>query len=90
MTLAKLHTESNTDRKRITIPATAEHCGDMQLQLDVEWKCLKCGGPRGEIFDTVSWDGSLTLACHGWTNPCGHVEKYSDVRAAAGLEGGAA
>lgn len=65
--------------------ACLEHRGDLALRVAVPWRCIHCGGPRGELFRTVSYDGSRRLACDGWANPCGHVEKYSEVRAV--LEG---
>ena len=71
----------NTTRT-ITIPACAEHEGFHAMLVTLPWVCLHCGGPRGEPFETISYDGSRRLAVHGWTNPCGHVEKYSEVRAA--------
>ncbi|SCK55308.1 hypothetical protein VAR608DRAFT_5693 [Variovorax sp. HW608] len=70
--------------RTVTIPACEMHEGFSALTLTLNWRCLHCGGRRGEPFDTVSFDGSLRLACHGWANPCGHVEKYSEVRASVG------
>lgn len=69
--------------RRVKIPACVEHGGldALTLTLTMRWTCLHCGGPRGEPFVTVSYDGSRRLTCHGWTNPCGHVEKYSEIRA---------
>lgn len=67
--------------RTVTIPATEEHDGYASLTVTLPWTCLECGGPRGEPFQTISWDGSRRLYCDGWINPCGHVEKYSSVRA---------
>ncbi|MET4706705.1 hypothetical protein [Endozoicomonas lisbonensis] len=66
--------------KRVTIPACEEHCGQMAVNVELEWKCPACGGPRGEVYQTLSFDGSRRLGCDGWVNPCGHVDKYSAVR----------
>lgn len=76
-------TPSNETRGRrtVTIPACADHDGYHSMTVDLPWVCLECGGPRGEPFATTSWDGSRRLGVHGWHNPCGHVEKYSAVRA---------
>lgn len=71
------------DHRTVTIPACEQHDGYSAVTLRLPWRCIHCGGPRGEPFDTISYDGSRRLGCHGWTNPCGHVEKYSEVRASA-------
>ena len=68
--------------RTVTIPAREQHEGLYAITLTLPWVCLHCGGPRGEPFETVSYDGSLRLAVHGWRNPCGHIEKYSAVRIA--------
>ena len=44
------------------------------------WRCPECGGPRGKVIRTVSFDGSRRLAVDGWTNACGHTDKYAKVR----------
>lgn len=69
-------------QRTITIPALEQHEGIFSVTATVPWICLHCGGPRGEPIDTLSYDGSRRLGVSGWTNPCGHVEKYSEVRAA--------
>ena len=71
-----------TPHRLVTIPACVEHEGLSALTVSLPWVCLHCGGPRGEPFPTRSFDGSRVLFCDGWSNPCGHVEKYSEVRAA--------
>lgn len=80
--------------RTVTIPACAEHDGVHALRLALPWRCIHCGGPRGEPFPTTSYDGSRRLVCDGWDNPCRHVEKYGDVRdalkAARTAQGGAA
>lgn len=74
--------EAAAERRTVTIPACVEHHGFHTVTLTLSWKCLHCGGPRGEPFRTISYDGSLRLACDGWDNPCGHVETYTEVREA--------
>lgn len=66
--------------KTVRIPAAAQHEGFYFKNVTVDWICPVCGGPRGEPYDTVSYDGSRRLSVHGWRNPCGHVDKYDDVR----------
>jgi hypothetical protein len=66
--------------KTVTIPACVEHDGILSRQVVLKWECPICGQPRGEVQDGRSYDGSRILYCHTWVNPCGHVDKYSDVR----------
>jgi hypothetical protein len=70
------------DTRTVTIPAKDEHEGFYTLTLTLPWFCLACGGPRGEPFPLRSYDGSRHMVVDGWKNECGHVEKYSMVRAA--------
>lgn len=70
-----------TTTRTVVIPACVKHAGQLSMLVTLPWVCLHCGGPRGEPFSTTSWDGSRRLGVHGWNNPCGHVEKYSAVRA---------
>ncbi|MBW7567835.1 hypothetical protein KIF53_15620 [Chromobacterium subtsugae] len=69
-----------TDTRTVRIPACDEHQGFYGLTLTLTWRCMYCGAPRGEPFETLSYDGSRRLGVHGWENPCGHVEKYSAIR----------
>lgn len=64
----------------VTIPASQEHEGMYAVTVEISDKCPVCGGPRGEVFETVSYDGSRRLYCQGWRNDCGHVDTYSSVR----------
>lgn len=73
--------------KTVKIPACDEHCGRALLNVTVYWICPVCGQARGEVFDTHSFDGSRRLPVHGWINQCGHVDKYSAVRAEAAANG---
>lgn len=72
--------EMNSETRTVTIPACVEHDGFAALTVTLPWTCIYCGGPRGEPHDTISYDGGRRLHCHGWSNPCGHVEKYREVR----------
>lgn len=64
----------------VTVPARAEHNGFHSMQVTLPWVCPECGGPRGEVFKTISWDGSRRLGCDGWHNKCGHLDTYANVR----------
>jgi hypothetical protein len=64
----------------VIIPACEQHEGIYNIRVNLYWICPICGGPRGEVVNSRSFDGSRQMFCHGWTNPCGHVDKYSDVR----------
>lgn len=64
----------------VTIPASAEHEGIFAITVRLPWTCIHCGGPRGVPASSLSYDGSRRLHVDGWSNPCGHVETYSQVR----------
>lgn len=68
------------ERRVVTIPATAEHAGFQSMTVELPWTCLVCGGPRGEPYKGLSFDGSRRLAVDLWKNPCGHNETYGLVR----------
>ena len=69
-------------QRTVTIPACSEHDGypGNAIKVTLEWTCPVCGGPRGETFTAISFDGSRRLGVDGWSNPCGHIDKYVDVR----------
>lgn len=80
--------EPNKDIREVYIPAREEHNGMDGIHVKLEWICPICGGPRGEIMDNMrSYDGSRILYCNGWMNPCGHVDKYENVRNEAATNG---
>lgn len=75
---------------KVTIPACDQHEGMRSITVEIADTCPVCGGPRGNKFKTYSFDGSLELYCDGWRNPCGHIDKYYQVRKEAkenGLNG---
>jgi len=72
-------------KRTVTIPACDEHEGILAVRVTLDWTCPTCGGPRGEPHPAISYDGSRRLHCDGWSNPCGHVDKYSNVRIEAGV-----
>lgn len=69
--------------RTVWIPASDQHEGFHSIRVTLPWTCPQCGGPRGEPFKTISYDGSRRLGCDGWKNACGHVDGYADVRAEA-------
>jgi hypothetical protein len=73
--------------KTVYIPARPDHDGISGVEVTLEWSCPVCGGPRGEPHPVRSYDGSRILYCDGWTNPCGHVDKYADVFTEAASNG---
>jgi hypothetical protein len=80
-------TEPTVDQpltRTVQIPGRDEHAGWYRTTVTLLWECPRCGGPRGEVFRTLSFDGSQRLGCDGWKNPCGHIDFYSDVRREAG------
>lgn len=68
------------EERTVTIPAREQHAGYASITVTLPWVCRKCGGPRGEPYQAASYDGCRRLSVHRWSNPCGHVEKYSEVR----------
>lgn len=77
---AALEAIAAQELRTVTIPAREEHGGTESVTLTLPWRCIHCGGARGEPAEGTSWDGSCRLAVHTWTNPCGHTEYYSEVR----------
>lgn len=76
--------------RTVCIPACENHEGFYKVNILLNWICPICGKPRGEIKKGLSYDGSLRLDCDVWDNPCGHIDKYEDVRKEAlqnGLNG---
>lgn len=71
-----------TTTRTVRIPLLPQHEGIYGVELTLPWTCLQCGGPRGEPYDSLSYDGSLRMNVHSWSNPCGHVETYEEVRQA--------
>lgn len=66
--------------KTVTVPACIDHAGIHSMQVTLVWSCPECGGARGEPYQAISWDGSRRLFVDSWVNPCGHIDKYRDVR----------
>lgn len=66
--------------QHVTIPSTEQHEGWATMRVELPWTCITCGGPRGPVESVLSYDGSRRLSCDGWTNPCGHVETYAQIR----------
>ena len=76
-------------QRTVTIPAYSEHDGYPGNAVDVvlEWTCPQCGGTRGDPTPAISYDGSRRLGVDGWTNACGHIDYYGDVREEARANG---
>lgn len=64
----------------VTIPPSPQHGGQALVTLEISDFCPVCGGPRGALFGTHSYDGSRRLNVDGWSNPCGHVDTYASIR----------
>lgn len=69
----------------VKIPICAEHAGSPLClkTVIIADKCPVCGGERGATYQGFSYDGSRRLVVDCWQNPCGHIDKYSDVLAEA-------
>ena len=79
--------KEETTIKRVYIPACANHDGVYGIYVNLRWVCPICGHPRGQILNGRSYDVSRVLAVDTWKNPCGHVDKYDDVRNEAATNG---
>ena len=66
--------------RTVQIPGSEQHAGQHLITITVAWVCPVCGGARGPVFRTISYDGSRRLGCDGWANPCGHTDLYAAVR----------
>lgn len=67
--------------KTVRVPTKSKHRGQRinTTTVALEWECPVCGEPRGEVHGGHSYDGSLPVVVSTWENPCGHIDKYSDV-----------
>jgi hypothetical protein len=65
---------------KVTIPARLMHEGLYAVTVEIADTCPVCGGPRGEPFKGLSYDGSRRLEVDCWRNPCEHVDRYDAVR----------
>jgi RNase P subunit RPR2 len=68
------------ETRTVYIPARREHQGLYGASVHLVWTCPKCGGERGAPYKTKSYDGSRYLEVDGWSNPCGHIDYYDDLR----------
>ena len=67
---------------KVTIPSCEHHEGFSSITVTISDYCPKCGKKRGinTIHKGFSYDGSRRLVVDCWENPCGHVDKYDEVR----------
>lgn len=75
--------EEEVGTRIVEVPASNQHEGMYTIKVELVWVCPKCNRVRGNVYRTFSYDGSRRVECDGWTNPCGHVDKYDAVRAEA-------
>ena len=68
-----------TPTMTVTIPSTLEHNGFYSSTVKILETCPICGERRGDTYKGISYDGSRRLLVDQWDNPCGHIDKYTDV-----------
>ena len=49
------------------------------ISVSLDWTCPECGGPRGEPGPFTFYEEGASHTCDRWVNPCGHVDKYTEV-----------
>jgi hypothetical protein len=49
------------------------------LRVTIPDICPVCGGQRGEPKNHNFYEDGDWYSCDRWENPCGHIDKYSDV-----------
>ena len=64
----------------VTITLVKENQEQNLTALEISDFCPVCGGPRGKVFGSHSYDGSRRLNADSCNNPCGHIDAYADVR----------
>ncbi len=77
-------TDPTPETRTVRIPACDQHEGHHALEVRLYWHCPVCGGPRGEPWRGLSFDGSRRLGVDQWRNLCEHVDRYANVRIEAG------
>lgn len=55
------------------------HYGIITKEIEISDKCPVCDGPRGEPEPHYTYENDCIAWPHVWTNPCGHLDKYSDL-----------
>lgn len=67
--------------KQVTIPVRdAEGYFVGTRDVLVEWVCSVCGEPMGEVKDTHHSEDGNYYNVSQWTNDCGHVSLYTELR----------
>lgn len=67
---------------QVLIPKISEHGGyaGHAMVMEIHAFCPVCGVKRGKPEPGISWDGSRRLYVDTWTNDCGHLDTYAEVR----------
>lgn len=54
---------------------------EMEIPMvEVLWECPTCGQPMGEPEGHNFYEDGDSYHCNIWTNPCGHVAMYYDLK----------
>lgn len=69
------------ETKTVRIVLRDEFSGEMCVsEVKALWECPKCGERMGEPRGHNFFEDGDSYHCNTWTNPCGHVALYSDVK----------
>jgi hypothetical protein len=62
--------QSACERRTVRIPTAGLVNGWRRIiEADVAWVCPVCGGPRGDVFPAIAYDGRHQMHVDGWRNP---------------------
>lgn len=68
------------DRARMdTLYGQPRFPGVIRRTVEINDKCPSCGGPRGKPQKARYHEWGEFYYVDNWTNPCGHLDRYSDV-----------
>lgn len=68
----------------VEIPDRLDHQAAHKATFTIADTCPRCGGSRATVqWKVALYDGHNRMIVDIWTNPCGHVDLYTALRAEA-------